>query len=232
MANELRPEPFTPAPWLKNPHLQTIYGALLAPAPRPALRRERWETPDNDFVDVDFVDGPAGAPWVHLFHGLEGSSSSPYARTLMHRVRARGWRGSVLHFRGCSGEPNRLQRAYHSGDADEIDWSLRRIRAAAGGGKLYAAGVSLGGNAFAKWLGTRREDASAVVDAAATVSAPLEWKEVERMKIRTSDFHIRNMLGRLGRKGDLFAPVLKKRQKLEGVFERAREFSVRGMKRT
>lgn len=174
MATELRPVPFTPAPWLRNPHLQTIYGALLAPAPRPAFRRERWETPDNDFVDVDFVDGPSGTPWVHLFHGLEGSSSSPYARTLMQRVRDRGWRGSVLHFRGCSGEPNRLERAYHSGDADEIDWSLRRIRAVAGEGKLFAAGVSLGGNAFAKWLGMHGEGARAVVDAAATVSAPLD----------------------------------------------------------
>lgn len=57
----------------------------------------------------------------------------------------------------------------------------------------------------------------------ATVSAPLEWKEVERRKIKTADFHIKNMLRRLERKGDLFAAVLKKRQRLEGVFERARE---------
>ncbi|HEX6183334.1 MAG TPA: non-homologous end-joining DNA ligase [Pyrinomonadaceae bacterium] len=57
----------------------------------------------------------------------------------------------------------------------------------------------------------------------ATVSAPLEWKEVERRKVKTSDFNIKNMLHRLERKGDLFAPVLKGGQKLEGVFERARE---------
>ena len=168
------PRPFVPARWLSNPHLQTLYGALLAHAPRVAFRRERWDTPDGDFVDVDFVDGAAGQPWVHLFHGLEGSSNSPYARTLMHQAKALGWRGSVFHFRGCSGEPNRLPRAYHSGDTDEIDWALRRVRALAGDAPLYGCGISLGGNAFAKWLGQHGEAAKAVVARAAVISAPLD----------------------------------------------------------
>ena len=165
---------FNPAPWLANRHLQTLYSALLAPAPNVTFRRERWETPDGDFVDVDFVDGVAGSPWVHLYHGLEGSSNSPYARMLMSYVARRGWRGSVFHFRGCSGEPNRLPRAYHSGDTDEIDWSMRRVRKLAGKTPLYAAGVSLGGNAFAKWLGERGASACRVVDRAAAISAPLD----------------------------------------------------------
>jgi len=156
--------PFSAAPWLANRHLQTLYAGLLARAPRVPFRRERWETPDGDFVDVDFIEGVPGSPWVHLYHGLEGSSNSPYARMLMHQVRRRGWRGSVFHFRGCSGEPNRLPRAYHSGDTDEI----------AGKSPLYAAGVSLGGNAFAKWLGERGASACRVVERAAVVSAPLD----------------------------------------------------------
>ena len=126
------PPRFTPPRWLRNAHLQTIYGSLLASAPRIAYRRERWDTPDGDFVDVDFVDGPADAPWVQLFHGLEGSSQSPYARMLMDHVRRRGWRGSVMIFRGLSGEMNRLPRAYHSGDSDEVDWVLRRLAPRAG----------------------------------------------------------------------------------------------------
>jgi predicted alpha/beta-fold hydrolase len=148
---------FTAARWLPGAHLQTIYGALLARAPRVALKRERWETPDGDFVDVDILEGPHDAPWVQLFHGLEGSSRSPYARMLMAHAQRRGWRGSVMHFRGCSGEPNRLQRAYHSGDSDEADWVLRRLKERAGAAPLYAAGVSLGGNVLAKWLGERGE---------------------------------------------------------------------------
>ena len=166
--------PFSAAPWLANRHLQTLYAALLARAPRVPFRRERWETPDGDFVDVDFIEGVPGSPWVHLYHGLEGSSNSPYARMLMHQARRRGWRGSVFHFRGCSGEPNRLPRAYHSGDTDEIDWSIRRVKKLAGKSPLYAAGVSLGGNAFAKWLGERGASACRVVERAAAVSAPLD----------------------------------------------------------
>jgi predicted alpha/beta-fold hydrolase len=111
---------------------------------------------------------------VQLFHGLEGSSRSPYARMLMAHAQCRGWRGSVMHFRGCSGEPNRLQRAYHSGDSDEADWVLRRLKERAGAAPLYAAGVSLGGNVLAKWLGERGEAALRVVERAAVVSAPLD----------------------------------------------------------
>lgn len=166
--------PYEPPRWLAHPHLQTIYASLVARAPGVEYRRERWETPDGDFVDVDFVDGPRDAPSVHLFHGLEGSSRSHYARAMMHAVRRRGWRGSVLNFRGCSGEPNVRPRAYHSGDSEEVDWVLRRLRERLGPPALFAAGVSMGGNALLKWLGERGEDAKACVDRAASVSAPMD----------------------------------------------------------
>jgi predicted alpha/beta-fold hydrolase len=166
--------PYRAPGWLANPHLHTIYGSLFVASPRVDYRRERWEAPDGDFVDVDHVDAPPGAPRVVLFHGLEGSSASPYARMLMQRVAQRGWRGAVVNFRGCSGEPNRLPRAYHSGDWQEVDWILARLAAASNGAPLYAAGVSLGGNALLKWLGERGEAATAIVARAAAVSAPLD----------------------------------------------------------
>ena len=166
------PPRFDAAAWLRHPHLQTLYGALFAPAPRIAFTRKRWETPDGDFVDVDWIDGPPAAPLVALFHGLEGGSTSHYAHALMSRVRAMRWRGAVVHFRGCGGEPNRLARAYHSGDSAEIDWMVRRLREHTN--TLYATGVSLGGNALLKWLGEQRDEASEIVTAAAAVSAPLD----------------------------------------------------------
>ena len=168
------PPGFIPPRWLSNAHLQTVYGALVASAPNLPLHRERWETPDGDFVDIDLLEGAAGAPWVQLFHGLEGSSASPYARMLMEHARRRGWRGSVMHFRGCSGEPNRLRRAYHSGDSDEADWILRRLKERAGAAPLHAVGVSLGGNVLAKWLGEHGEEAVPIVERAAVISAPLD----------------------------------------------------------
>jgi uncharacterized protein len=144
--------------------------------PRVEYRRERWDTPDGDFIDVDFaLPEPAAreAPVLVLFHGLEGCSRSHYALAVMRAAADRGWRGLVAHFRGCSGEPNRLPRAYHSGDSDEGDWILRRLRARHPEGRLYAVGISLGGNMLAKWLGERGTDAQ-FVSAAASIGAPLD----------------------------------------------------------
>lgn len=159
-------------PWLPGGHLQTIYPLLLK-RPPPTTIRQTWTTPDGDFIDVDRLpDGDARQPLVVLFHGLEGSARSHYAVALMQAAAARGWRGAVAHFRGCSGRPNRLARAYHSGDADEIHWILQRFRDESPA-PLFAAGVSLGGNALLKWLGTRAESA-ALITAAAAISAPMD----------------------------------------------------------
>ena len=87
--------------WLSGGHLQTIYSNLFITAPRAGYRRERIELEDGDFLDFDWIDGNANAPVVVLFHGLEGSSASYYAQSLMHSVKARGWNGTVAHFRGC-----------------------------------------------------------------------------------------------------------------------------------
>ncbi len=166
-------EPYRAPRWLRGGHAQTIYPALFLRGRRPRYRRERWDTPDGDFVDLDFLDaGAAGAPRVALFHGLEGSSSSHYALALMRALERMRWNGVVVHFRGCSGEPNRLPRAYHSGDAAEIGWILARLAQA--GQPLYAAGVSLGGNALLKWLGESGAGARECLLAAAAVSAPLD----------------------------------------------------------
>lgn len=163
-------------PWLPGGHLQTIYPATCIARPPVAYRRERWHSADGDFVDLDFVDGQPGRPLVVLFHGLEGSSHSHYARALMAALAARGWHGVVPHFRGCSGEANLAPRFYHSGDAQEIDWILRKLHAGLGArqaGALYAAGVSLGGNALLRWLGESGHDAGIVAGACA-ISAPLD----------------------------------------------------------
>jgi predicted alpha/beta-fold hydrolase len=167
-------EPYRAPAWLPGGHLQTVYPATMMSRPAVFYRRERWETPDGDFVDLDRIAGAAAAPLVVLFHGLEGCSNSHYALALMHEIRIRGWRGIVVHFRGCSGEPNRLPRAYHSGDTTEVDWIVRRLQAERANRPLYVAGVSLGGNALLKWLGERGDEAAAVVTRACAVSAPVD----------------------------------------------------------
>jgi predicted alpha/beta-fold hydrolase len=162
--------------WLPGGHLQTIYPATCIGKPQVAYRRERWATPDGDFIDVDFVDGKPEHPFVVLFHGLEGSSNSHYARALMSHIAALGWSGAVPHFRGCSGEMNQAPRFYHSGDAEEVNWIVRHLAADRKkhlSSRFYAVGVSLGGNALLRWLGESQHQAQ-IVDAACAISAPLD----------------------------------------------------------
>jgi len=111
---------------------------------------------------------------IVLFHGLEGYSQSHYALSLMAIAAQQGWRGVVPHFRGCSGEANRLTRSYHSGDSREIDWVLRRIKSENPRRDIYVVGVSLGGNMLLKWLGEEGEAAGGVVGRAAAVSTPMD----------------------------------------------------------
>lgn len=174
------PQPPGAAPWwLPDGHSQTIWAALFARrfhGAAPRYRRERWTTPDGDFVDVDHAThhSAAHAPLLVLFHGLEGSSRSHYAEAFAEVARAHGLAYAVPHFRGCSGELNLAPRAYHSGDHEEIDWMLRRLREQYPGRPLVAVGVSLGGNALMRWAAEWGEAAARVADAVAAVCSPID----------------------------------------------------------
>ena len=165
--------------WLPGGHAQTIWAAKLARTHRdgpPIYQRERWATPDFDFVDVDRLaeePGAAERPLLVLFHGLEGSSSSHYAKAFASVARARGWAFAVPHFRGCSGELNLAPRAYHSGDHEEIGWMLDRLRATHRG-PIVSVGVSLGGNALLRWAQEAGQSAGANVQAVAALCAPID----------------------------------------------------------
>ena len=163
--------PYAAPHWLPGGHLQTLYASLVPP-PRVPLERVRWDTPDGDFIDVDFAGDPGAARLMVLFHGLEGSSDSHYSRSLAGAAAAAGWRLAMPHFRGCSGEPNRKPRAYHSGDSEEINWLLLKFFSL--NENLFSAGVSLGGNALLKWLGEQGKAAGKIVRRAAAVSAPVD----------------------------------------------------------
>ena len=170
--------------------MQTIYSSLWANPRRSsevAWRRERWTTPDDDFIDVDelvprqvsndSLENPPGKTGSSvlcvLFHGLEGNSQSHYARAWAAEASHRSWRLAVPHFRGCSGEINRAPRAYHSGDFEEIGWILSRMRQRHRG-PLLAVGVSLGGNALMRWAQEMGGSAAQVANAVVSVCSPLD----------------------------------------------------------
>jgi len=166
---------YTAPRWLPGGHLQTIYAFSLRQTMNFSYRRERWETLDGDFIDLDWLDPSSpGSSLVVLFHGLEGSSRSHYAVSLMNELKRCGIRGVVVHFRGCSGEVNRLARAYHSGDSLEIDWILRRFKEREPNLRLYPVGVSIAGNMLLKWLGEQGENVSNVIESAVAISVPVD----------------------------------------------------------
>ena len=170
-------EDFRAPRWLPGGHAQTIWPVFFSrrfDGARPQFRRERWATPDADFVDVDWLGDDVAAPLLVLFHGLEGSSRSHYAEAFAAEARRRGWRFAVPHFRGCSGEINRAPRAYHSGDHEEIGWMLERFRAAQRSGKVVAVGVSLGGNALLRWAEEAGGSAALAARAVAAVCSPID----------------------------------------------------------
>jgi predicted alpha/beta-fold hydrolase len=162
---------FQPPFWCRNPHVQTLWGPLLRRR-RVALRRERFETHDGDFVDLDWLDGPPSAPLLLVLHGLEGTARSHYVAGLVTRAAREGWRAAVLYFRSCSGETNRLPRFYHAGETGDLDEVVRALVAREANRVIGAVGVSIGGNVLLKWLGEQGKDVPPEVVAGVGISVP------------------------------------------------------------
>src|SRR2546430_218934 len=137
----LSPGPYRAPWWLPGGHLQTLYGALFYGS-RVDWKRERWDTPDGDFIDVDRLAGPTDAPLVVLFHGLEGGSGSHYAGALARELARNEWRCALPHFRGCSREPDTPPPAPPSGGAAGRGWGLSRVSWEAFAAPPFPAGVS------------------------------------------------------------------------------------------
>ena len=164
---------FRPAWWLPGAHVQTIAGKFLRPREPIPFNRRRIETPDGDFLDLDFGPDPGpDRPLVVILHGLEGSSRRKYVSLLLRELLAHGVAGVALNFRACSGEPNRLPRFYHSGDTGDLRFVLDHLGRRFPGRALGAAGVSLGGNVILRYLG--EEGKSAPLAVAATISVPFD----------------------------------------------------------
>jgi len=167
--------------WYRGRHLQTLWGPLFRPIGPPRFRRERLDTPDGDFLDLDWLETPrVEAPLVVILHGLEGSSRSHYVAGLCREAAALKLRVVVLNFRSCSGELNRSPRLYHSGETSDLDLVLDLILEREPAARLGLVGVSLGGNVALKWLGERGGRAREQVRAAVAISTPFDLAQCAR----------------------------------------------------
>jgi predicted alpha/beta-fold hydrolase len=182
-AGERDPKAFAASPyhaawWLPGPHAQTVAGRYLRTPRDVAVRRERVDTPDGDFLDLDWVRVPStpvpdDAPLCLVLHGLEGSGRSTYVLETCRALARHGIRAVALNFRSCGGEMNRALRFYHAGETEDVAF-LVDLLAAREGRPIGAVGYSLGGNILLKHLGERGEAARGSVRAAVGVSVPFD----------------------------------------------------------
>jgi predicted alpha/beta-fold hydrolase len=170
----LEAHPFRAPWWLKNRHLQTGWNHFFRRLPAPNVRQERWDTPDEDFVDVYLDEGRTDRPAVLMLHGLEGSVRSKYIVGLQHAFAEIGWGTAALEFRSCGGEINRARRLYHSGETTDLAFVAERLTRRWPGRRLYVVGYSLGGNVTAKWLGEDPDAVPEAVAGAAVVGVPFD----------------------------------------------------------
>ncbi|MGD2112104.1 MAG: hydrolase [Gammaproteobacteria bacterium] len=197
---------FKPAWWLPGAHLQTLYPSLCRRRRRPELRRERLELPDGDFLDLDW-NGRRYGPIVLVLHGLEGSLESHYTAGILAALGAQGFRAVLMYFRGCSGEPNRLRRSYHSGDSGDLHYVIDHISRHHPHTPLAVIGYSLGGNVLLKWLGEQGRHAPVATAVAVSVPFDLDAAAV-KLERGFSRIYQRHLLGKLRRS------VLAKSQRL------------------
>ena len=209
------PDPFEPAPWLKNAHFQTVFASLFMKVPVPPYRREIIDLPDGDIIAADWVDGNRDAPVFVLIHGMEGDSHSLYARLLMNECDRRGWTGVVLHMRSC-GVLNRKAQFYHAGWYHDVKYFMDEvIPERIGGRALYLAGVSLGGSQVAHYLANANPPQN--LRSAVLISAPLDLRgSADFMKTGMNRLYIykfrRTLLKKYRAKAELIAsPVFERK---------------------
>ena len=209
------PSPFRAPWWAAGPHRQTLMARVLRPDNGPPTVRERLETPDGDFFDVDWSAEPGpNAPVVVVLHGLEGSSRRRYVQSVCRSLFDRGVRTAAINFRGCSGEANRALRFYHSGDTADLAWFLDEIARRHPDRRRGAVGFSLGGNVVLKYAGERSDGGRDSIDALAAMSVPYDLDAsaalIERsfMGRQYSAYFLRSLHRKIEMKRERLAEVL------------------------
>ena len=166
---------FKPAWWLKNPHLQTIWGTAFKQKPEIELIPQRIELDDGDFIDVLKTQDIKDKPIVVILHGMEGCIDSHYAKPLIHQLDDAGYGVYFMHFRSCSGELNRLPRGYSSDDSTDLQSVVDSIISNHKRDPFAVIGFSLGGSVTLKWLGENADKANTTVGIA--VSVPFRLRD-------------------------------------------------------
>jgi len=205
-------EPFQPARGMTNCHMQTLAGRYGRSHEGIIFQRWRIDTPDGDFLDLDFPEvagylPPEEAPIVLVLHGLEGSARSSYAYETYRQLAQRGIRSVGINYRSCSGQINRKPYTYHAGETGDIAFVLRQLKEWFPHAPLAAVGFSLGANMLLKYLG--EEGIHSPLAAAVAVSPPFALdRSMEIVETSTSRVYSHYFMRAIRQKTLARAPLL------------------------
>ncbi len=204
---------------LSNGHAQTIIAAVARSVPLVTETRERIETDDGDFLDLDCAFNNRKRVAI-LSHGLEGSSRQPYVQGMARALHRRGWDVVAWNFRGCSGEPNRMLRFYHSGATGDLHAVVEHVACRRRYDRIALIGFSLGGNLTLKYLGERGEKLSPSIGGAVAFSVPCDLAgSASRLASRGNRIYMRRFLRALAAKVRAKHPVYPESLDVRGLEE-------------
>lgn len=164
---------------MQNGHLNTVFAAMFRMVEGVSYRRERLELPDGDFLDLDWLERHQQDKLVLVIHGMEGNSQRAYVKGMLKTFHQQGWDGVALNLRGCSGEPNRLPRAYHMGVSDDLHLVLEHLLQTGHYREIVLVGFSLGGNIILKYLGEQGNALAPELKRAVVFSVPCHLPSAE-----------------------------------------------------
>ncbi len=164
---------YTPPFLMGNGHIQTIFPTIFRKVENVCYKRERIQTPDNDFLDLDW-SVKSNTKLAVISHGLEGSTSRAYVKGMVKAVNDAGWDALAWNYRSCSEEPNRLLRFYHNGVTDDLSLVIAHARKKHPCSEIALVGFSLGGNLTLLYLGREKHDPK--ITKAVAISVPCDLK--------------------------------------------------------
>jgi len=203
--------------YIKNGHFETIIPSFLREIKGVEYSRERINTPDDDFLDLDWLKA-GNDKLIILSHGLEGSSDRHYVKSMAKYFHLQGWDVLAWNYRSCSGEINRALRMYHHGVTDDYDTMIQHALKSNVYKKVVLSGFSMGGSTTLKYLGEQGSTIDPRIKAAAVFSVPCNlWDSALQLKKSENRFYRKRFLRKMLQKIKLKAEIYPNQINIEGV---------------
>lgn len=209
----LVPSNYQPPFPFRNGHFSTIYSGLFRRVHGLIQQRERIDLPDGDFLDLDWSESSVSTKKVViLLHGLEGDAQRHYIVGSAKHLNVNGFDTCAVNFRGCSGEPNRLYRSYHSGATEDLTAVMNHILTTKDYAEIYLMGYSLGGNLALKYVGEEGNLPTALKSVIG-VSVPCDLRDTCDQLLQPKNLLYaarfkKNLLAKLKNKKELFPEMI------------------------